>query len=77
MGVLPRDQQTMWYVFKVTLRSQDMMTNRAPVASDIVYLTALGSKLLVLSSFEAARDLLDRKGAIYSSRPRLVVKNEL
>nr|VWO96616.1 N/A [Ganoderma boninense] len=45
--------------------------------SDIIYLTALGSKLLVLSSFEAARDLLDRKGAIYSSRPRLVVKNEL
>ena len=53
------------------------MTNRASVASDVVYLTALGSKLLVLSSFEAARDLLDRKGAIYSSRPRLVVKNEL
>ncbi|KAM5530936.1 hypothetical protein V8D89_015381 [Ganoderma adspersum] len=46
-------------------------------ASDVVYLTAVGSKLLVLSSFEAGRDLLDRKGAIYSSRPRLVVKNEL
>ncbi|KAI1791876.1 cytochrome P450 [Ganoderma leucocontextum] len=45
--------------------------------SDVVYLTALGSKLLVLSSFEAARDLLDRKGAIYSSRPRLVMINEL
>ncbi|PIL24606.1 cytochrome P450 [Ganoderma sinense ZZ0214-1] len=45
--------------------------------SDVVYLTALGTKLLVLSSFEAARDLLDRKGAIYSSRPRLVMINEL
>ncbi|KAI1791871.1 cytochrome P450 [Ganoderma leucocontextum] len=45
--------------------------------SDVVYLTALGSKLLVLSSFEAARDLLDRKGAIYSSRPRFVMINEL
>lgn len=47
------------------------------LGSDIVYLSALGSKLLVLSSFEAARDLLDRKGAIYSSRPRLVMIKEL
>ena len=45
--------------------------------SDVVYMKALGSHLLVLNSFEAARDLLDKKGALYSSRPRLVMINEL
>ena len=47
------------------------------LGSDIIYFTAVGSKLLVLNSFEVARDLLDRKGATYSSRPRLVVQHEL
>ncbi|KAI0730583.1 cytochrome P450 [Earliella scabrosa] len=45
--------------------------------NDVVYMKALGSHLLVLNSFEAARDLLDKKGALYSSRPRLVMINEL
>lgn len=45
--------------------------------SDIVYYNVLGSHLLVINSFEAARDLLDKKGALYSSRPRLVMIKEL
>ncbi|EJF56272.1 cytochrome P450 [Dichomitus squalens LYAD-421 SS1] len=45
--------------------------------SDVVYFNALGSHLVVLNKFEAARELLDKKGSIYSSRPRLVMINEL
>ena len=40
-------------------------------------MSAFGSRLLVLNSFEAAHDLLDKKGALYSSRPRLVMINEM
>ncbi|KAL7284541.1 hypothetical protein ACG7TL_001833 [Trametes sanguinea] len=45
--------------------------------SDVVYFTVLGTHLLVINSFEAARELLDRKGALYSDRPRLVMIKEL
>ncbi|KAI0365461.1 cytochrome P450 [Pilatotrama ljubarskyi] len=46
-------------------------------ASDILYFTSLGTPLLVINSFQAAHDLLDRKGALYSDRPRFVMFNEL
>nr|BED43005.1 cytochrome P450 monooxygenase [Trametes versicolor] len=46
-------------------------------ASDVLYFTVLGTPLLVINSFEAARELLDKKGALYSSRPRLVMIKEL
>ncbi|KAI0330029.1 cytochrome P450 [Cubamyces sp. BRFM 1775] len=46
-------------------------------ASDVLYFTALGTPLLVINSFEAARELLDRRGAVYSDRPRLVMMREL
>jgi hypothetical protein len=37
----------------------------------------MGKKILVLNSLEAAQDLLDKKGAIYSDRPRFVVIAEM
>ncbi len=40
-------------------------------------MTALGTGLLVINSFEAAHDLLDKKGSVYSDRPRLVMIKEL
>ncbi|EIN09719.1 cytochrome P450 [Punctularia strigosozonata HHB-11173 SS5] len=47
------------------------------IGSDIIYMTALGSHVLVINSFEAARDLLDKKGSTYSSRPRMVMLKEM
>ena len=47
------------------------------VGSDILYFSTLGASVVVLNSFEAARDLLDKKGALYSSRPRLVMLKEM
>ncbi|KAI0689449.1 cytochrome P450 [Cerioporus squamosus] len=45
--------------------------------SDVVYLSSLGTRLLVVNSFQAARELLDKRGALYSSRPRFVMICEL
>lgn len=36
--------------------------------SDILYLNGLGFSIVVLCSWEAANDLLDKRSAIYSSR---------
>ncbi|KAI0365462.1 cytochrome P450 [Pilatotrama ljubarskyi] len=46
-------------------------------ASDVLYFTVLGTPLLVINSFEAAHELLDKKGSLYSDRPRLVLAKEL
>ncbi|KAI0371168.1 cytochrome P450 [Pilatotrama ljubarskyi] len=45
--------------------------------SDIIRLNALGVNLVVANSMEVARELLDKRSAIYSDRPRMVMLNEL
>ncbi|KAJ7056692.1 cytochrome P450 [Mycena amicta] len=40
------------------------------LGSDIVYLDAAGTPIIILSSVEAAEDLLDKRSALYSHRPR-------
>ena len=37
-----------------------------------MYITAAGTGILVLNSHKAATDLLERRGHIYSDRPRLI-----
>lgn len=43
----------------------------------VVYLNMLGQPIIILNSARAAQDLLARRGAIYSDRPRLVLAGEL
>ncbi|KAF7358290.1 hypothetical protein MVEN_00878300 [Mycena venus] len=45
--------------------------------SDILHLNAAGKSIVVLSSLEAVEDLLVKRAATYSSRPRLPMVNEL
>ncbi|KAJ7650768.1 cytochrome P450 [Roridomyces roridus] len=45
--------------------------------SDIIHLDAAGQSIVVLCSFEAAEDLLDKRSAIYSDRARLTMFNDL
>ena len=40
----------------------------------LVYLTVGGQGILVLNTHQAAADLLDRRGHIYSDRPRMISK---
>ena len=39
-----------------------------PTGSDILYSNLMGSDIIVLNSFEAATELLDKRSRIYSSR---------
>ncbi|KAI0293117.1 cytochrome P450 [Russula brevipes] len=43
----------------------------------IMYLNALGQPIVVLNSFKAAFELLDRRAQIYSDRPRFIVGHEI
>ncbi|KAI1785432.1 cytochrome P450 [Ganoderma leucocontextum] len=45
--------------------------------SDIIRLNALGCNMVVLDTLKAAKELLDRRSAIYSGRPRMIMLNEL
>lgn len=44
---------------------------------DVVYLHVFGQGLVFLNSPEAAFDLLDKRGSIYSDKPSLVMAGEL
>ena len=37
-----------------------------------MYMSIAGENILILNTKKAAADLLDRRGAIYSSRPRFI-----
>ncbi|KAJ7607861.1 cytochrome P450 [Roridomyces roridus] len=45
--------------------------------SDIIHVDIAGRSIVILSSLEAAVNLLDKRSAIYSDRPRLPMVNEL
>lgn len=44
---------------------------------DVVYIHVLGQSLVFINSAEAAFDLLDKRGSIYSDKPSLVMAGEL
>ncbi|KAJ8700830.1 hypothetical protein PTI98_003818 [Pleurotus ostreatus] len=46
---------------------------RRNTASDVIHLEALGNHIVVLDSVEAANDLLEKRSAIYSDRPHILV----
>ncbi|EPS99958.1 hypothetical protein FOMPIDRAFT_1123474 [Fomitopsis schrenkii] len=48
-----------------------------PRHCNLIYAEFFGHRTLVINSFKIARDLLDKRGAIYSSRPRLLTMVEL
>ncbi|TDL24453.1 cytochrome P450 [Rickenella mellea] len=47
------------------------------VYGDVVRLTTMGQPVIILSSAQAAVDLLDARGTVYSDRPRAVMAGEL
>ena len=57
--------------------THDQRSDVDTVIGDVNYLEVLGQPLVVLNSYTACKDLLEKKGGIYSSRPRLVLLSEL
>ena len=47
------------------------------VAGELVYLNIFGQGLLFVNSYEAAVDLLEKRGAIYSDKPKMIMAGEL
>ncbi|TFK38733.1 cytochrome P450 [Crucibulum laeve] len=47
------------------------------LGSDIVYLNIFGRSILAINSLRTANELLDKRGAVYSERPRLPYLKEL
>ena len=50
---------------------------RQSFPGDLIYLNAAGQSIVVINSQKAAVELLDRRAAIYSDRPRNVVGHEI
>jgi hypothetical protein len=44
---------------------------------DVVFVEALGQKIVVLGSAAAVNDLMERRSAVYSDRSSLIMMNEL
>ena len=56
-------------IVRVSLRDSLQNINLMPCTdSDIIYVNALGTSIVILNSYEAAVDLLDKRSGIYSSR---------
>lgn len=54
----------------------DILSDKS-TESPLIYLNAFGTSILSISSFQTATELLDKKNAIYSDRPRLPNLKEL
>jgi hypothetical protein len=53
----------------------DVLADR--LAGEVVYLHVLGIGLVFINSPDAANDLLDKRGSIYSDKPSFVMAGEL
>jgi hypothetical protein len=43
------------------------------LSGEVIYLEVLGQTMIILDSYRAAMDLLDKRGSIYSDRPKFIV----
>ena len=64
-------EETIWNVhlkLVTQTRRTDLYLNPGP----LTYLTVGGQGILVINTHSVAADLLDRRGNIYSDRPRMI-----
>ena len=57
--------------------SRDVSDSLPRRAGEVVYLNVFGQGLLFVNTHEAAIDLLEKRGAIYSDKPKMVMAGEL
>ncbi|KIK66619.1 hypothetical protein GYMLUDRAFT_257455, partial [Collybiopsis luxurians FD-317 M1] len=71
---------TDWYRKYSSLRISSIditLTGFLGPDSDIVHVNIAGQSMIILNTYEAAKELLEKRGAIYSDRPQLTMPNEL
>lgn len=66
---------TIWYLQLCLLLAQ--IADWVSSSGDVSYIKIFSQPLVVINSFLAAKDLLEKRGAIYSGRPRFVLIAEL
>lgn len=49
------------------------LTRLGNADSDVIHVKTLGQSVVVLNSLQAARDLLDKRGANYCDRPQFTL----
>ncbi|EMD36507.1 hypothetical protein CERSUDRAFT_115561 [Gelatoporia subvermispora B] len=78
---MPPGPKPLWGVGNITdLTAHELWLRASQWAreyGDTVYLHVFGQGLVFLNSIEAATDLLEKKGSIYSDKPSLVMAGEL
>lgn len=63
---------------RATIRNQQTFTSTDFMPTgDVIYLNVAGQPAIILNTQKAASDLLDRRAATNSGRPRLIVGHEL
>ncbi|KIJ65802.1 hypothetical protein HYDPIDRAFT_109823 [Hydnomerulius pinastri MD-312] len=55
----------------------EVLSKWAAEYGDVMHLNMLGSRMVILNTASAARDLLEKRATIYSNRPHSVMGNEL
>ncbi|KAK0187278.1 cytochrome P450 [Armillaria mellea] len=75
----PKKMPMLGNLFNMPTSSEWEVYNRwcKEYGTDIIHLDVAGTSIMVLNTVEAATELLDNRSAIYSSRPRMTMVNEL
>ncbi|KAI0826682.1 hypothetical protein BC628DRAFT_251530 [Trametes gibbosa] len=74
----PKPQPIVGNVFDFTLKEFWLrVTTWAEEYGDVIYLKIFNENLVFLNSVEAASDLLEKRGSIYSDRPQTTMGSEL
>lgn len=63
-----------WYVDSLL---PDAIYQAPFISGDIVHVTVLGQHIVMLNSAKAVTDLLERRSAVYSSRPQTTMIGDL
>ena len=65
-------EETIWDVYQIPQSFSKLIfvLNAGP----LLYVTVCGQGILVLNTHQVAADLLDRRGYMYSDRPRMICK---
>ncbi|EEB90484.1 hypothetical protein MPER_11305, partial [Moniliophthora perniciosa FA553] len=64
-------------LFQLSQEAWHTFTEWKKQYGDLVYINVAGQDIVIMNSHKVAADLLDRRGPIYSNRPRWIVASEI
>ncbi|ESK85729.1 cytochrome p450, partial [Moniliophthora roreri MCA 2997] len=73
----PKGLPVVGNLFQLSQEAWHTFTEWKKQYGDLVYINVAGQDIVILNSHKVAADLLDRRGPIYSNRPRWIVASEI